>query len=50
MTLRLDARFLWDFWTIEPAGLNWLDALSAPRDPDPKTRRHVGSEPASISR
>ena len=38
MTLALPGRFLWDFWTVEHAGLTFLYALSAPHDPDPHSR------------
>lgn len=36
----MEDRFLWDFWTVEHAGLTWLYALSAPRDPDAETRHN----------
>lgn len=38
--LEIPGRFLWDFWTIDAAGVTWLYALSAPRDPNPDSRHN----------
>lgn len=50
MGLRLAERFLWDFWTVEHAGLTWLYALSAPRDHDPETRHWRARVDLAVSR